>query len=421
MVGASEQSSKVSQSAPTGSLGRRFVFLWGATGSSNLADGILAVGVPLLAVTLTRSPMQISLISALVWLPWLLVSLPAGVAADRYDRRQIMVIATLARVALLGVVTVIAASDALSMPVLYLTVLIAGTAAVFSDTSAQSLLPMVVHRDQLSKANGRLVSVQTIANSFLGAPIAGFVVGVAAALVFGLVGACFVVAALLLWRVRGDFAVERQEHRPMREDIATGLRYLWGHRLLRSMACSLGLLNLGSNAYAAVLVLWVVGPESRIGMPEAGYGFAIGAIGVGAIAGSLLVERVAPRIGSARTLSIALLMMSVVLSLPILFPHPAVLIAAMIPFGLGSGTVNVVFVATRQRIVPADMLGRTNASFRMVGLGVIPLGALFGGFVGETIGLSAALFSGVIICLVAWMVVARYVTQSAMTAAERAE
>jgi MFS family permease len=401
-------------------LGSSFRKLWFATGSSNLADGIMTVGVPLIAVTLTRSPLLISLAAVLSWLPWLLISLYAGVAADRYDRRRIMMLATTTRVALLAVVTVIAVSGTLSLPVLYLTVLIVGTAAVFSDTSAQSLLPMLVEREHLGKANGRLVAAQTVANQFLGAPIAGVLVGIASALIFGVAGACFGVAAVLLWSIRGQFRVTTPSTRSVRADIGAGLRYLWSHKVLRSMASGLGLLNLGGGAYSAVLVLWVVGDQSRIGMPEVGYGIAMGAIGVGAVLGSVLVERVTRVVSPALALSAALLIMPVMLLLPVVLPLPAVLIVAMVPYGVGSGFVNVIMVTTRQRIVPDDVLGRTNASYRMVGLGAIPLGALIGGMIGEVASVQTALLAGVAFCVAAAAAVARNVTPTTLRDAEHA-
>jgi MFS family permease len=414
------ESTGTAASPTSAPLGRSYVYLWSATGSSNLADGILLTGAPLLAVTLTRSPILVALATTLLWLPWLLVSLFAGAAADRHDRRRIMVVATWSRVVLLGLVAALAAFDGLSLPVLYATVFIAGTAAVFSDTSAQSMLPMIVQREQLPKANGRLVAVQTVANQFLGAPLAGILVGVAAAAVFGAVGLCFALAGVLLLRIRGTFRVVQDVRRPMRREIADGLRFLWKHRVLRNLAISSGLFNLGSNAYMAVFVLWLVGSQSQVGLSEAGYGFAVGAVGVGAVVGSLLVERIAPRLGTARTYSLGFLVLSLLLAVPVLVPTPVMVFVAVVPIGACVGIVNVLVVSMRQRMVPPQLLGRVNASYRMIGLGCVPVGAILGGLVAQLVALQASFIAGIALCLIAFGVVARYVTPSAVAAAERA-
>ncbi|WP_166351729.1 MFS transporter [Phytoactinopolyspora limicola] len=400
-------------------LGRRFGYLWAASGISNLGDGVLLIGGPLLAVTVTRSPFLVSIVTAAVWLPWLLFALPAGALADRLDRRRVMMVASWSRAVGLAAVAVLVARGELNLPVLYAAALLVGVAEVFSDTSAQSILPMMVPRSRLGDANGRLIAAQTVSNHFLGAPLAGVLVGVAAASVFGAAGLCYALAGLLLLRVRGRYRVDVVSTRPMRTDIAAGLRYLWDHRLLRSLAVSSGLINLGSNAYFAVFVLWVVGEESRMGLTAAQYGLMASALGVGAVVGSLLVERVVRRLGAAQTLLTALATMCSVMAVPVLAPEPRVLFPAALLIGAASAGVNVIVVSMRQRLVPDILLGRVNASYRMIGMGGIPVGALGGGALGSIAGLPVVFGAAIALFVVAVIVVVFRVSPKALAAAER--
>jgi hypothetical protein len=150
-------------------LGPGFARLWAATSTANLADGIVLVGFPLLAVELTRSPWQVSLVTTLATAPWLLVALPAGALADRHDRRRLLLTAMLLRVVVLASLTALALTGAISLPVLYLGVVLLGVAEVIADTTSQSILPMLVSRDRLGAANGRIIAAQTVANDFLAA------------------------------------------------------------------------------------------------------------------------------------------------------------------------------------------------------------------------------------------------------------
>jgi MFS family permease len=385
---------------------------------SNLGDGLLLIGAPLLAVTVTRSPFLVSIVTAAVWLPWLLFALHAGAIADRYDRRRIVIVASWSRAAVLAGALLWTAADGLSLPVLYVAVLLVGTAEVFSDTSAQSILPMLVSKTRLGAANGRLVAVQTVANNFLGAPFAGLLVSLAAGALFGVAGLCYAVAGLLMLRIGGRFRPQQASGATLRNDIAAGLRFLRDHRLLRSLAMSAGLINLGSNAYFAVFVLWIVGPESEVGLTAAQYGVMAGALGAGAVGGSLIVERVTRWFGHAQTLFGGLLVLCAAMVVPVVIPTAVALFPVAIVIGAFSAGVSVIVVSMWQRLVPSELLGRVNASYRLIGMGGIPVGALGGGVLGTFAGLPAVLFTGVGLCLVSSIIVARRVSPSALASAE---
>lgn len=387
-------------------LGRSFGFLWSSAALSNLGDGVLRVGAPLLAVSMTRSPTLVSLAGAAATVPWLLFALYAGAVADRADRRRVMVLANGVRAGVLAVVTLLAALGLLNLWVLLAAVFAAGVSEVFADTSAQSVLPMTVPGEHLSSANGRIVGVQTIGNDFVGAPVAGLLVTLLPAALFGAPALLYGAAALLLLGMRGTFrAVQTGERRPLRQDIGEALRYLWAHRFLRTLAVSAGLMNLANAAYFAVFVLWAVGDDSRIGLEPGGYGMMLTAFAAGAVLGSSLTGRATALFGERGTLVGGWLISSVLLLVPVVAPSPWTLYPTAVLWGITGAAANVLVISTRQRLIPAALLGRVNSAYRLVGMGGMPLGAALGGVVAEFAGLAAVLAGAAGVCLAGvWLV-----------------
>ncbi|MET8052271.1 MULTISPECIES: MFS transporter [unclassified Streptosporangium] len=388
-------------------LGRSFHHLWAASGLSNLADGVLLVGVPLLAVSLTRSPAQVALVSAATTLPWLLLALHAGAIADRLDRRRIMVLAGWSRAAVLAATAAAAWLDLLSLPVLVAAVLLAGAAEVFADTSAQSALPMTVTGDRLGAANGRLVATQTLGNHFLGAPLAGLLVGIATTAVFGTAALLYAAGALLLLGMRGRFRPEAAPAQALRADIADGMRHLWGHRALRGLAAYSGVLNLAYGAYFAVFVLWVVGDGSRVGLTPGQYGLLAATLAAGAVAGSVLSGSLTRLTGENGALVGVTLLNALLLLVPLLLPSPLVVFPAAAGIGAANAVTNVVSVSLRQRLIPEGLLGRVNATCRLIGMGAMPLGAASAGLLATLAGLSAVFWSACVLSLLAAALILR--------------
>ncbi|MFI7612873.1 MFS transporter [Nonomuraea terrae] len=384
-------------------MGRSFGYLWWSTGASNLADGVLKIGAPLLAVSLTRSPALVSLVAAAGTLPWLALALHAGALADRADRRRIMVAANLARTAVLAAAALGACLGLLNLWLLVAAVLLAGVCEVFADLTAQSVLPMTVAREDLTKANGRVSTAQMIGNDFAGAPVAGLLVVALPAAVFGAPAVLYAAAALLLLGMRGAYrpAAPAGGRRPLRREIAEALRYLWSHRILRSLAITAGLLNMANSAYFAVFVLWAVGDESRMGLEPGQYGLMTAAFAVGAVLGSLLSARVCALFGEVRTLLGAWLATSLLLLAPVAVPSAWVLYPTAVLWGMTGAAGNVLVISTRQRLIPAELLGRVNSAYRLMGMGGMPLGAALGGLAAEVAGIGVVLTGATVVCLAA--------------------
>ncbi len=180
----------------TSGLGAGFRAQLAFTGLANLGDGILGMLAPLVALTLTASPAQISLLTAATWAPWLLFGLAAGVVIDRVDRRRAQVVALALRAGVLAATAFLSLSGRLTMPLLLAAVLLYGVTEVFADLGANSILPDLVPADRLPAANGRVLGVQQVANAFLGSPLAGVLIVLGAGVGFG---ASAALAALARW------------------------------------------------------------------------------------------------------------------------------------------------------------------------------------------------------------------------------
>jgi MFS family permease len=404
-----------------GRLGLPFWQLWSASTLSNLADGLVKIALPLLAVTLTDSPGQVAGVTLAVTLPWLFFALPAGALADRVDRRIAMVTANVVRAAAVGVLAVALVlgleSSAAAIWALYALALLLGTAETVYDTSAQSILPQVVPRDRLPRANGRLIAAELTANEFVGPPLGGLLVAAGVAAAFATPAALWAAAVGALLLLRGGFSVPREEPTSLRADVAEGLRYLWRHRVLRALAAMTGLFNFASNATFAVFVLHAVGPDSALGLTGSTYGLLFATLAAGNLVGALLADPIIRRLGRSRSLFLGLLGGVGTVGIPALTTNPLVIAGAFVVGGLTNALWNVVAVSLRQRITPDRILGRINSSYRLVAWGTRPLGAAAGGLLGELLGLRAVFVIAAALIL-ATLFGMTQVTEAAISTAE---
>ena len=402
------------------SLGRNFTKAMVASGFANLADGVLWVALPLLAVELTRSPVLIAGISVAARLPWLLAPV-AGAFADRLDRRQSMVQVNLVRFVLLGGLALAVAVDVATLPMLYAVAVLLGMGETLFDTSAQSLLPAVVDRDDLTRANSRLFAVELVANTFIGPPLGGLLAAAGLALALGAPAAAYLVGAGCLALLAGSFRAAGAGpagSTRFRDEVVEGARFVWRHPVLRPLAIMLGVQNMAFSAAFSVFVLFVVDP-GPVGLSEAGYGVLTATLGVGSLLGSWLAVPTERRLGQVRTLVLSVIVNAAALLVPVVTALPVPIGASMVATGVAIVLWNVVTVSLRQRITPDRLLGRMNASYRLVGWGTMPLGAALGGVLAEALGLRGAFLVSALIT-VAVLVGFRYVTEEAIAGAEAA-
>ncbi len=375
---------------------RDFLLLWLGQTVSFLGTEVTRVALPLTAViVLGASPGQMGLLGAAESVPFLLLTLLAGVWIDRHRRRPILVAANLLRALLLALVPLLAVLGRLRMEHLLAIAFLVGCCTVFFELAYQSYLPRLLPRDRLVEGNGK------VAAGTSGAEIAG--PGIGAALV-GLVTAplaivadavSFLVAGAALSRIR------RPEEPPARtpagvsarRQVADGFRVTLRSRYLIAFAGEAATYNVFWNAIQAVLVLFVV-RELGLGAGTLGLVLAVGS--VGALIGALLTARVAARIGIGRTM-IGSAVLSNAGTLMIAFaagPAPVAILTLAVAFflrGVGMTGCNVQVYGLRQAIVPDELLGRVNGTYTLLTFGFVPLGALLGGLLGELLGLRPAL------------------------------
>lgn len=367
---------------------RSFGTLVVSSGLSNLADGIVKVALPLLAAASTRSPAAVAALEFVRSAPWLVTSLHVGVFVDRVDRRRTMVAANIVRALAVAVPAVALVGGHVSLWLLFVAALGAGVSEVFYDTAAQTVVPAVVPRERLDRANGRLYAVELGAQELVGPVVAGVLVATALTLSLAAPVALWVAAVIALSTMPGRFRVARVGPRaPVRADLREGLAFLLGHDVLRTMALMVGAVNLATSAVFAVLVLYAVGPESEMGLSEPGFGLLFAVFATGGLAGSLLVGRVNRVLGRARTFPVSVLGMAGLPATLALSADVRVVGAAAFVSGVAMMLWNVTTVSFRQRITPDHLLGRVNSAYRLVAWGTRPLGAALGGAIGHVAGL----------------------------------
>jgi MFS family permease len=372
-------------------LGPNYRKLWTASAISNLGDGVRWTALPLLGASITHDPAKIAAIDLFSTLPWFLFALLAGALVDRWDKRIAMAIANGVRFILVLALALGTLWGNESLVLLYVVGFLLGCSETIFDNSAQTILPAIVRKDQLEKANGRLYAAEIINNQFAGPPLGGFLFAVAAAAPFFLDSASFLISALLIAALVGSFRSPRDADvldTTLRKDIAEGLRWLWNHRLIRTLAIMLGIWNGVSMAGFAIFVLYAL---EILGLDEVGYGVLLAAGTVGSLIGSAAASRLS-KAGAGSTL-IAMVLMGAISSLGIALTSTAWVVALMSAiFGFTSVVWNVITVSLRQAIIPDRLLGRVNSVYRLLGWGSMPIGAAIGGLMGRTWGLRSPFY-----------------------------
>jgi MFS family permease len=288
----------------TTGLDARYWRLWGAVASSNLGDGLVSLAFPWLASLLTRDPMAIAGVALATRLPWLLFSLQAGVLGDRLDRRRLMVSANTMRAVVAGATTAAVAFDVITLPALYLAAFLLGMCEVVFDNTSQAILPAIVPRDRLERANGTIMGAQMVIADFIARPLSGAIVGVTLSLPFAIDAVTAGISAALIASIPGSFRTGATDGPAaprvrMRTQVAEGLRWLWGHRLLRTLAIALGIMN---GTAAATMATYVLFAQEILLLDGLGFGILLASGSVGGLAGSLLAPNVTARLRSGPTL-----------------------------------------------------------------------------------------------------------------------
>ena len=364
--------------------------VWSANSFSNLGDGLYQVTLPLLAAQLTRSPSLIAALGVMSSLPWLIFALQAGSIVDRSDRRKIMLWVNGGRLLMLTLLTLAVMTGNASLPMLYIAALLLGIGETLVDTALTSIVPSVVSKDRLTWANARLTAAQTVTNTFIGPPLAGYLAGLGFAVATGFSTLMYMMAGVALVLMRGSFHVPAQVKTETKQQfwshVTEGLRFLWKDRLIRDLMLFTASMNLFWSGWGALIVLYAVRP-GPMGLSEFEYGIFLTAMAIGGLLGSVVCERLQKSLGTRNTLALDFIGTILLVGVPALTTNPFAVGAAAFFAGLGA-TIWVILVASiRQRLVPGELLGRVYSASRFISWGIGPIGALMAGFVAELWGM----------------------------------
>jgi MFS family permease len=362
--------------------------------TSQLGAQVSTVAIPLLAVlTLHASALQMGMVNASSTVAFALIGLPAGAWIDRWHKRRVLIGSDIARAVLLSTIPLAWLFGVLAIPQLIVVSLLAGVARVFFDVGYQSFIPTVVGKDGVLAGNAAMETVRAT-GQVIGPGIGGWLVAVISAANVVLVQAgTFAVSALSLIAIgsREPASARHREHPQLRREIGAGVRFVLGNPVLRAITLTSAV---GNFAFAIASAVSMIFLAHTLGLGAFVIGNLLALGSVTAVAGAASTPRLARRLGSARVIWLPLVLTGPFTVLSALARPGPLLVLVVIGTAAGEfGQIvyAITNVSLRQRLCPANMLGRVNATMRFLIMGLLPLGAVLGGTLGELLGLRATL------------------------------
>lgn len=371
-------------------LGRSFRFLLAASAINNAGDGVVIAAGPLLVASLTRDPFLVSLALFMERLPTLLFGVLGGVAADRFDRRRMVVIANLIRAAILAGLVVTIATGAVTIWLVLVALFAMGTAEVMADSASSTLLPSLVARADLGTANARMSGAMLLTNQLLLPPLGAFLFALDRSLPFAANGVSFIAAVILISRVVTPVR-ERAERTTVRADLVEGVRWLLAHPPMRTLTLTILAFNITFGAPWAVLVLYAT---ERLGMSEIGFGLITTAIAIGGLIGTASYGWLERRFTLGDIMRVGLLIETVTHLVLALTTSAAVALGMLVIFGAHGFVWGTTSTVVRQRSVPDEVLGRVGGVYRVAIQGGIVIGTPIGGLIAGLFGITAPFWFG---------------------------
>jgi MFS family permease len=381
----------------TEKLGPGFNRLFTASVMSNLADGLLAVAAPLLAISLTKNPILISMLAAFVMLPWLLFAIPIGLIVDRVDKRHLITLTNSLRFVIAGLLALAISTDFVTIYWLLLAAFLIGTCEVAADTAAQSLIPVMLEKKQFERANSRLNIAETVIQNFVGAPLSGFLYATAITLPFILNSLGFLIAAIFVFLIPAHLikesrygAQETSEEKSFIDDIKFGLKHLWNDPDLRGLVSITTSLGFFYSLSTSTIILFIT---EDLGLQAKFFGVLTAGTGSGAIIGALVTPRISKVFGRGRILALAIFMSSITVLLQGLSPNYWIFgfIGFVTAFFITNW--NILLMSCYQVLIPKELYGRIHGARRTFVWGVMPVGAFLGGVIAQA-GLRAPILVG---------------------------
>ena len=376
---------------------RDYLLLWAGQAVSILGTQMSQLAFPLLVLALTGSAAQAGFVTAVRSVPWLLFALPAGALVDRWPRKVTMILCSAGGAVALGSIALAYALGVLTIGQIVVVSFIEGTLALVFGLAESSALPQVVSREQLPAAVAQQQAQYSV-GGLLGPPLGGALFGIAQLLPFLIDSVSYAISAIALRLIRRPLpGAAGVTGRSLRAEIGEGVSWLWRQPLVRYMAFLTGAFNFTGGID---LIIIVIAQAQGASAATIGLLFALG--GAGGLVGALLAPRIQRRFSFGQVI-IGLTWFTVGVFLLFAGARSLVAVAAiLIVFFLVMPAYDTVQYSYRLALIPDALQGRVNSAFRLVALGMRPLGLALTGILLERIGTtSTLLFFGVWLLVVA--------------------
>jgi MFS family permease len=370
---------------------QEFRKLWFGQAVSAIGSSVTIIALPLTAaLTLSATPQQMGLLVAANWLPYLLFALLAGVWSDRLRRKPILVISDLGRAVVLGTIPVAALADHLTIEHLLVVAFVAGSFTVLFQSAYRPFIPSLVGREAVVDANAKLAlsdSVARVAGPSLGGVLVQLLTAPLAILADAL---SFIVSAVAVAFVRvAEAPPPRAERRSMWTEIAEGMRVVARNPFIRSVTVIGLIFNLAITTGDAIYILYAT---RVLGLDGALIGAVYAVGGLASVAGATLVTRTTARFGIGPSMVGAVFLVAVAWALVLAAAGPPIVAAGFLAgrsvlAAFGAAVFNVTSVSVYQAAIPDRLQGRVGGAGQVLGLGLIPVAAIAGGWLGGHVGL----------------------------------
>ena len=368
-------------------LGRGFRWLMASAWTSNVGDGIALAAGPLLVASKTDQAFLVALAALLQWAPPLLFGLWAGALTDRLDRRLIIITVDLLRALVVALLAAAVAFDVAPIALVLVAMFLLGTAEVFSDNTASTLLPMLVHRDDLAIANSRLMTGVITINQLAAPPIGAFLFTAGQFIPFATQALLGLLAVLLIARLQlPAHGRAPDEAKPVWHDIVEGFRWVLHHPAVRTLVLTILIFNVTFGAAWSVLVLYAT---RHLGLGSVGFGLITTVSAAGGLLGSLSYGWLTRRISLGDLMRIGLVIETLTHLGLASTSSPYVALPVFFVFGAHAFVWGTTSMTIRQRAVPTELQGRVG-SVNLLGVyGGLVVGAGIGGVLAQRWGVTA--------------------------------
>jgi predicted MFS family arabinose efflux permease len=367
-------------------LGNRFRWVLASSWTSNLGDGILIAAGPLLVASRTDDAFLVALAALLQWLPPLLFGLWAGALTDRLDRRRLVITVDSARTVVVGVLAAAVATDRATIWLILVAMFLMGTAETFADNASSTMVPMLVHRDDLALANSRITGGFVTVNQLVGPPLGALLFALGQALPFAADAVLVAGGALLISRISLPPHLDEPRETHIRHDIAEGVRWVVHHAAVRTLVLTILIFNVTFGAAWSVLVLYA---RERLGLGAVGFGLITTVGALGGLTATFSYGWITRRVTLANLMRIGLIIETLTHLCLALTTTPWVALLIFFVFGAHAFVWGTTSITIRQRAVPTALQGRVG-SVNLVGVfGGLVVGAGIGGVLAQRYGITA--------------------------------